>query len=782
MAAIIKRFQPNVKTGLSSEQVQERIESNLVNYDTSVPTRSIGQIIAINSFTLFNFLNLALGVAVFLVGSYKNMLFLGVIVCNTLISTIQEIRSKKIVDKLSLIAATKVRVIRNSEKKEIEIEELVLDDLVSFKNGNQVVADSIIVEGSCEVDESFITGESDPVYKKTGDMILSGSFIVSGSVLAQVEHVGSDNYTSKISADAKYLKRLNSELMYSLKKIIKYVTIIIIPIGAILFWNQLNIPGNELQSAVINTVAALVGMIPDGLILLTSTVLAVSVIKLSKYKVLVQELYCIETLARVDTICLDKTGTITEGTMEFVDFIHLDKDKTSKAVLNNVFGSIEETNPTMQAIKSEYNEGSAWLVKKLIPFSSKRKYSGVVFEKRGSYILGAPEFILDNKPSSIQKRIDKYAESYRVLLLGHSKDEFNGDEKPENIKPLGIVLLRDKIREDAISTLNYFKEQNVKVKIISGDNPRTVASIASRVGLETFDNYVDASKLNDEELKAAVLKYDIFGRVSPMQKKTIILTLKENDHTVAMTGDGVNDVLALKEADCSVAMASGSDAARNVSQLVLLDSNFSSMPKILLEGRKTINNVTRSSSLFLVKTVYATILAILFIFVNMSYPFMPIQMTLISVLTIGIPSLILALEPNYGKISGRFLTNVFSNALPTALTVILNISIIVVISFILSLDSEQTSTMSIILTGYTGFLLIYNLCRPFNWPRAILMSALVFSFIVSLLGFKSLFSLVTLNPLLYIIVAILMVLATMNFNYLTELFYKIKARYPRFFT
>lgn len=782
MQAKIKRFQPNLKTGLTKEQVNIRIRENLVNIDTSVPTKSIGQIIALNTFTLFNFLILGLGFAVFLVGSYKNMLFLGVIICNTLISIFQEVRSKKIIDKLSLLAATKAKVIRNGKREEIEIEELVLDDLVLFETGNQVVADSIIVDGSCEVNEAFITGESDPVYKKEGDMILSGSFIVSGKVLSKVEHVGSDNYTSKISADAKYLKKLNSELMYSLKKIIKYISIIIVPLGLILFWNQINIPNNEFNNAVINTVAAIIGMIPDGLILLTSTVLAVSVIKLSKYNVLVQELYCIEMLARVDTICLDKTGTITEGTMEFVDFVHLNKEKISNAVLNNVFGSIQEINPTMQAIKEKYNEGSAWLVKRFIPFSSKRKYSGVEFEKRGSYILGAPEFVLEKNSSIIKNKIDKYVDSYRVLLLGYSDNDFTGDEKPKNIKPLGLILLRDKIRNDAVPTLNYFKEQGVRVKIISGDNPKTVASIASRVGLDTHNNHIDTSNLSDAELKEAVLKYDIFGRVSPIQKKIIITTLKENGHTVAMTGDGVNDVLALKEADCSIAMASGSDAARNVSQVVLLDSNFSSMPKILLEGRKTINNITRSASLFLVKTVYATVLAILFVFINMTYPFQPIQMTLLSVLTIGVPSLILALEPNYGRIQGKFLTNVFSNAIPTAVTVIFNILIITLISSIIGLGRDETSTMSLILTGYTGFLLIYNLCLPFNWPRAILMSALVFSFVISLFGFQPLFSLVTLNPLLYLIVAIMMVLATMNFNYLTNVFYKIKARYPKFFT
>lgn len=654
-----------IDIGLTKEEVEERIKENKVNYDTSLPTKSIKTIVRENIFTLFNLINILLGVAVFCVGSYKNLLFLIVIFCNTAISIIQEINSKKAVDKLSILAQAKVNCIRDGEKQEIGINSIVLDDLLMLETGNQIVADSIILEGEVEVNESFITGESDVIYKRKGDTLLSGSFVVSGKCKAEVIHIGDENYTSKISSGAKYVKKVNSEIMKSLNGIIKIVSIAIVPIGILLFFNQLGLTENSFKNAVVNTVAAIIGMIPEGLVLLTSTVLAVSVIRLSKRKVLVQELYCIETLARVDTLCLDKTGTITEGTMEVNDIIEITKSKEElEEILSEISSASDDNNSTIEAIRAKYKNKQKWKVINKIPFSSQKKWSGVCFKDKGSYIIGAPEFVLREKYDEYKERIEKYSNDYRVIIVANSEGDFIEKELPDKLEVLGFVLISDVIRKEASKTLKYFKEQGVNIKIISGDNPITVSKIAKRAGVENSEKYINMQEIKTkEQLEKAAKEYSIFGRVTPVQKKELVQALKKEGHTVAMTGDGVNDVLALKEADCSIAMASGSDATRNVAELVLLDSNFASMPEIVLEGRRTINNIERSATLFLVKTIYASILAIIFLFVNMPYPFMPIQLTLISTVTIGIPSFVLALEPNKERIKGKFLRNVISRAL-----------------------------------------------------------------------------------------------------------------------
>ena len=654
-----------IDIGLAKEEVEERIKENKVNYDTSLPTKSIKTIVRENIFTLFNLINILLGVAVFCVGSYKNLLFLIVIFCNTAISIIQEINSKRAVDKLSILAQAKVNCIRDGEKQEIGINSIVLDDLLMLETGNQIVADSIILEGEVEVNESFITGESDVIYKRKGDTLLSGSFVVSGKCKAEVIHIGDENYTSKISSGAKYVKKVNSEIMKSLNGIIKIVSIAIVPIGILLFFNQLGLTENSFKNAVVNTVAAIIGMIPEGLVLLTSTVLAVSVIRLSKRKVLVQELYCIETLARVDTLCLDKTGTITEGTMEVNDIIEITKSKEElEEILSEISSASDDNNSTIEAIRAKYKNKQKWKVINKIPFSSQKKWSGVCFKDKGSYIIGAPEFVLREKYDEYKERIEKYSNDYRVIIVANSEGDFIEKELPDKLEVLGFVLISDVIRKEASKTLKYFKEQGVNIKIISGDNPITVSKIAKRAGVENSEKYINMQEIKTkEQLEKAAKEYTIFGRVTPVQKKELVQALKKEGHTVAMTGDGVNDVLALKEADCSIAMASGSDATRNVAELVLLDSNFASMPEIVLEGRRTINNIERSATLFLVKTIYASILAIIFLFVNMPYPFMPIQLTLISTVTIGIPSFVLALEPNKERIKGKFLRNVISRAL-----------------------------------------------------------------------------------------------------------------------
>ena len=778
------RFEPDFKEGLNDEQVKQRIDSNLVNYDTTVPTKSVKKILYENFFTLFNLLNLALAIAIFAVGSYKNMLFLFIVIINTAISTIQEIHSKRVVDKLSLMATSKVNVIRNSKKQNISIYELVLDDIVEFHTGNQIPTDSIIQDGEVLVNESFITGEPDSITKKKGDTILSGSYIISGKCLAKVEHIGTDNYTAKISSGAKYIKKVKSEIMTSLNKIIKVLTFVIIPIGACMFYSQLNIDGISIQDAVVQSAASIIGMIPEGLVLLTSTVLAISVIRLSKSKVLVQDLYCIETLARVDTLCLDKTGTLTEGSMEVKDFVCVNTDKSDmENILANISKFSEDENSTIMAIKDYFsNISNEFEVVNKVAFSSDKKWSGISFKDKGSYIIGAPEFVLKNDFNKYKDEIEKYAMDYRVLVLAHSKNDFNKKDLPDEVNLLGYILLLDKIRPDANKTLSYFEAQGVDIKIISGDNPVTVSKIAKNVGVKNYDRYIDMSTISeDTDLNDIAINYTIFGRVSPTQKQSLIKSLKINNRTVAMTGDGVNDVLALKEADCSVAMASGSDATKNISQLVLLKSDFAAMPKIVAEGRRTINNIQRSASLFLVKTIYSTIFALMFLIMHEQYPFDPIQLSLISVTTIGIPSFMLALEPNKERIRGKFLQNVIAKAFPTAITNVITIFALTLLNKFGFIAEEYFSSLCVISTGISGLALLFTLTKsrksehsklPFSIYRLVLAICMTVLFILGLTIGSQLFSIVDLNIIRDYVFDVF-VIVIFNFIILNWLFNKI---------
>ncbi len=742
--------------GLTDKEVQERINKKLVNYDTSVPTKSIKQILASNFFTLFNFLNLFLAIAIFAVGSYKNMLFMLVVIFNTAISTYQEIHSKRIIDKLSVMASSKAMVIRNGKKEQITINDIVLNDIIEFSAGNQVATDSIIQNGEVEVDESFITGEADSIYKKAGDMLLSGSFIVSGTCIAKVEHICEDNYTSKISSGAKYIKKVKSEIMISLNKIIQFLSFAIVPIGLLLFLSQYNLTG-DFKFAVIKSVAAVIGMIPEGLVLLTSTVLAVSVIRLAKSKVLVQELYCIETLARVDTLCLDKTGTLTEGKMEIKEIISLNIDMAEiKNILANLGKFSTDNNSTIKAIRDACPiPEKEFKPLNIISFSSKAKWSGSYFENEGSYIIGAPEFVLRSDFDRYKQDMEKYSSDYRVVVVAKSSENFNNKELPNNIEILGYALILDKIRKEAKDTLEYFDKQGVDIKIISGDNPLTVSKIGKAVGLKSYDSFIDMSKLGTEaDFKEIAEKYTIFGRVSPTQKNELILALQALGRTVAMTGDGVNDVLALKSADCSIALANGSDATKNVSQLVLLDSNFASMPKIVAEGRRTINNIERSASLFLIKTIYSSVLAVLFVFMLGAYPFIPIQLSLISLVTIGIPSFLLALEPNKERIKGHFMQNVISKAIPTAVTIILNIIGITFLNKLGYISDENFSSLCVISTGTIGILFLFTLSKarksehkklPFSKFRLLLSILMMVLFLFCMTYFRDWFSIVPLT-------------------------------------
>ena len=714
--------------GLTKEEVNERIKNNQINYLDEPKTKTVKEIIKTNTFTYFNFLNILLGSLVIISGlisgrilySLKNSLFVGVIFTNTIISIVEEILAKKTIDKLNVINDTQIKVLRDGQIKKVKREELVLDDVCIYNIGNQVVTDSVVLDGTVEVNESFITGEEKVITKKINDELISGSFIVSGKCIVRVKHIGKDNYISKISSEAKYIKKTNSIIYNSFDKMLKVLSILLIPIGVLFFINQLFITNNDIPSSIMSTVSALIGMIPEGLVLLTSSAMAVSVIRLRRFNVLVQDLYSIENLARVDVICLDKTGTITEGIMEVKNIIPYKKNTVEniKEILGNYITALEDPSPTFKSIENYVESKKDYEVIDTLNFSSIRKYSGVKF-KNGTYFLGSPEN-LSNMDFEI---IKEYQNDYRVLLLAKGKELNNIDD----IIPIGFILIQDKIKENASVTLEYFKKQGVDIKIISGDNPNTVSKIASRAGIENIKS-IDLSKINEEEIPKIIKEYNVLGRVKPSQKKLIINALKDDGHFVAMTGDGVNDCLALKTADCSIAMASGSEAAKNVSQFVLLDSKIDNLPKILKEGRRSINNIERSSSLLLSKTIFTILLILACVYLSTEYFFIPIHLTLITMFTIGIPSFILALEPNNELVKGNFLLKVFMKSIPSALTVVFNVIIIKLFEIHFNLDPDLCSTLTVFLTATTGFIFLNNICKPYNILRICLMAFLFIGF------------------------------------------------------
>ncbi len=773
----VKRYSPKTSEGLSETEVKKRKEEGLFNSDGTVPTKTIPQIIASNLCTFFNILNFILALIVILVGEYKNVLFMGVVLSNLFIGVIQEIRSKLTVDKLSIIASAKADVVRNGKREKIDIEEIVLDDVLVFESGYQVAADSIIVEGNCDVNESFVTGEADAVYKGKGDMLLAGSFVISGKCVGRAERIGKYNYVSQISSGAKYIKKVNSEIMRTLNKIVKLISFFIIPLGLIIMYNQFCVPETSFSEAVVSSVAAIITIIPEGLMLLSSTVLAVGVVRLSKYKVLVQEIYCIETLARVDTLCLDKTGTLTEGSMEVTDVVVINenyKDQIPKA-LSGIVSSLEDNNPTFNAIREKYSGISSWKAKTCCPFSSREKWSGVYFDEYGSYIMGAAEFIFDKVPENIKPQLSKFAKENRVILLAHSKNECSPKNLPKKIIPVAFILIRDKIRKEAKETLEYFKKQGVNIKVISGDSVETVGGIAKETGVEGWEKAVDATTLNENNLDKAVSDYVVFGRVTPIQKKEIVNALQKQGHTVAMTGDGVNDVLALKEADCSIAMASGTDAARNVSQLVLLNSNFDSMPKVVAEGRRSINNIQRSASIVMVRSLYSLGLAFIYLFLQITYPFIPIQQTLINVVSSGIPGLLLALEPNSNRIKGNFLQNIMKLALPPSMAAFLCIIFVLISNHIFHFcNDEEASTICVYITGFIRLMFLFKVCIPFNKMRGTLFACMIGIFVGAILLFPQFFALAPFSLPILILTSIFVAFSILMFILLTKFFDKTK--------
>ena len=768
------KYKIDLDKGLTNNEVLSRINSNLVNFDNSPKTKTIKEIIKSNVFTYFNFLNIFLGSAILISGifsgrlvySIKNCLFMGVIFCNTIISIIQEIISKKIIDKLEVLSSTKASVLRDGTKEEIEAEEIVLNDIVILKPGNQVLCDCLIRDGSCEVNESFITGESKPITKQEGDEILSGSFIVSGSCKAEVIRVGDDNYINKLTHDAKYIKENNSVILNSFEKIVKVLGFMIIPLGTALFLNQYLNLHTTLSDAIINTVAALIGMIPEGLVLLTSSVMAVSIIRLSRYKVLVQQLYCIETLSRVNVICLDKTGTITTGNMKVYDIIPNNISKNDLAnVLKKITSTLDDDSNTFKALREKFSSTFKFTITDKIDFSSVRKFSAVNIKDDYSYYIGAYEYLIPEEMRDYSL-IENYQNNYRILVVCQSDSTLK--EKPTDLIVLGFVLIEDEIRKEAKDTLKFFKDQGVKVKIISGDNPKTVLNIMKKLDISENLKEIDASIINDNNVQDLVKNYDIFGRVTPDGKKKIILALKSLGYITAMTGDGVNDCLALKEADCSIAVASGSDAARSVSQIVLLDNNFSSMPRIVAEGRRTINNIERSASLLLVKTIYTILIILTCLFTSNEYFFIPIQLTLITTTTIGIPSFILALEPNHHIVSGNFILKIFKNSIPAGVTVFLDVILILLFKYAFSLPDNIVNALAVLLTGTTGFIHLYKISKPFNPLRIILFIVLLLGFIYGIMFQYSFFNLVAMNLKIALIFFLLVVFSINMYDLLNK--------------
>lgn len=728
----------DILQGLSKDEVNKRIKEGNYNKTIESVSKTTQEIVIDNVFTFFNLLNLILATLIILVKSYENALFMGIVISNTVIGIIQEVRAKKIIDKLSLVSASKAKVIRESNEVELNTEDIVLDDIIKFSSGYEISVDSIVLQGNVEVNESLLTGEVDEILKQEGDTLLSGSFIVSGTCYAKADKVGENSYAARITKEVKKRDKVNSEIMKSLDKIIKYIAIVIVPIGLILFFKQIYVLNNGFKKSIVSTVAAVIGMIPEGLYLLTSISLAVSVIRLGKRKILVQELHCIETLARVDIICLDKTGTITEGKMDVREVIILD-DKYNEENINKIIGAItytlDDENSTFNSLRKYFKENPNWEYKNKVPFSSERKWSGVSFKEEGSFVIGAPEFVLNEEYIRIKDKVEEYSsKGYRVLLLSKYNKDLTNDKLDKDIEKIALIIIEDKIRDNVEKTFEFFENQGVEIKVISGDNPVTVSKIAKTAGVKNADKYIDASTLNTkEDINLAVDKYTVFGRVKPEQKREIIKSLKDKGHTVAMTGDGVNDVLALKDSDCSIAMASGSDAARRISQLVLTDSNFKSMPSVVKEGRRVINNIEKSASLFLVKTIYSFLLSVLYLIIMKPYPFVPIQLTLISALTIGIPSFFFALESNNNRIKSGFLRNIIKRALAGALTIVINILSILFISNKVKMPYSQISSIIPILTGFTGLVILFKVSIPFNTKRKILftlMSVLFFSIVV----------------------------------------------------
>ena len=780
------RYRPDHQTGLTAQQVQEHRMHGWTNQPVDPPSKTTKEIIQENVFTYFNLIFLVLAVLLCLVGSFRDLTFLPVIVLNTLIGIIQETRAKKVLDNLTMLNAPHAMVIRDGKKSQINAEDLVVDDIVIFEAGNQVCADAEVCAGEVQVNESLLTGESDEITKRKGDQLMSGSFIVSGQCHARLEKVGADSYISRLTLEAKAMQNTEqSEMIRSLDKLVKWVGVAIIPIGIILFIQAFVFQGEGFRSSVTSMIAAVIGMIPEGLYLLASVALAVSSIRLAQKKVLLHDMKCIETLARVNVLCVDKTGTITENTMEVQDVIPTKEYEEGKMcplseLLGDFTAAQSSDNITMEAMKRYFKIASGKKAVAKTGFSSASKYSSVTFEE-ASYVLGAPEFVLKEQYENYEEAISAHAsKGARVLVFGTAKEEPDGKPLKEAVTPLAYVLLANPIRQEAKETFTYFAEQGVEVKVISGDNPLTVSEVAKEAGIAGAERYVDASTLHtEEEMRAAVLNNAVFGRVTPNQKRKFVQILKEEGKTVAMTGDGVNDVLALKDADCSIAMASGSDAAAQASQLVLLESDFSCMPEVVLEGRRVVNNIQRSASLFLVKNIFSFLLSLVSFVFMFTYPLEPSQISLISMFTIGVPAFFLALEPNKNIIKGHFLTNVFLKALPAALTDVLAVGALVIFGRTFGVSSADISTAATMLLSIVGFMILYTISAPMNVLRGVILGGCIVGLLFCSIFLNDLFAITGMTTKCVMLFVVFAIATEPVLRYLTWLIGKLRFYYKR---
>lgn len=792
--------------GLTSEEVRERIDKGLTNHTDISTQKTVGQIVKSNLLTYFNLIFLILTVLLCIVGSFRNLTFLPVIIGNTVIGIFQELRAKKTLDKMSMLNAPHSIVVRDGEQQQIQSEELVKDDIIILSAGNQICADATVLSGSISVNEALLTGESDEIKKKSGDRLMSGSFVVSGQCYAKLDKVGNESYISQLTAQAKAMgDGEQSEMIRYINKLVKWVGIIIIPVGIILFCQAYIMNGETFKKSVVSMVAAVLGMIPEGLYLLTTVALALSTIRLAKKQVLLHDMKSIETLARVDVLCVDKTGTITEPGMQVTELVisgrcgDAEMDKRAFAhLLADYSAVIEDNNATMEAIrayvaKNEIEKGSRTLLKTQ-PFTSANKYSKVSFVE-GDYMLGAPEFIMKDRYEDISEEIEEYqSKGYRVLLMAEQSGssamadtenaadtDKSGQQAPGvkgaadmassragMVSPIGYIVLSNPIRENAESTFTYFKEQGVAIKVISGDNPATVSEVAKRAGIDGAENYVDASTLaSEKDITEAVDKYTVFGRVTPKQKQLIVRALQKQKHTVAMTGDGVNDILAMKDADCSIAMASGSEAAAQAAQTVLLDSDFGRMPYVVFEGRQVVNNIQRSASLFLVKNIFSLLMAIFSAIFAITYPLEPSQISLISMFTIGLPGFLLALEPNRNRIEGNFMVNVMLKALPAGLTDVLSVGALVICGQVFNLPSEDIATAGTMLLAVVGFMIIIKISHPFNKMKYGVLLINIIGLLFCGLFLGRLFAIESISNICFLLMVVFAFAAESMFRYLT---------------
>ncbi|MEL4860972.1 HAD-IC family P-type ATPase [Pseudoflavonifractor phocaeensis] len=741
---------PAPESGLSREQVTLRQKGGWSNVAVESPTKTEKEIVKENVFTFFNLIFLVLAVALLAVGSYKDATFIFIAVANTAIGIFQEIRSKRTIDKLKLLAAPRGTVVREGAEMSVPTDHMVRDDIAVFSAGDQITADAVVRSGVVQVNEAMITGEADPLEKGPGGKLRSGSFVVSGSCRAQLTQVGADSYAARLTLEAK--KDVNagrSEMMASLDKLIRVIGVALVPMGAILFWKQYFVLELGLKQAVTATVAALIGMIPEGLYLLTSVALAVSMIRLAQKKTLAQDMNCIETLARVDVLCVDKTGTITEQKMTVREVVPLDEERYPmervEEAVSALYQALGADNDTGRAMAERFQKKVGWKPSATVPFTSANKYSAAVFPGQGAFVAGAPEFVMGERYEDLKEMVEPYsAKGYRVLLLAEydGVPDGKGPLDGRRVRPMALALISNRIRPEAPETFAYFAQQGVAVKVISGDNPLTVAEVARKAGVENAEKWVDAATLQtDEAIFKAAEEYTVFGRVTPGQKRKLVKALQKQGHTVAMTGDGVNDVLALKDADCGIAMASGSDAACHAAQLVLLESNFACLPQVVAEGRRVINNIQRSASLFLVKNIFSFCLSLLTILVDMPYPLVPIQLSLVSALTIGFPSFVLALEPNKSRVSGKFMVNVLREAFPGGLTDLIIILGIQAFAFAFHFSTQSLSTLAALCMAFIGLLILFQVCKPFDGKRRALWGGVAAAMVFCVLFLQDFFSL-----------------------------------------